>query len=121
MNIDNAAVSTEPQQQQQQQEGNQDNNEQQLANNDSTNPPSSAAKRIEWYKRTQIVIPVSSSTKQLTPRLLQRFFGIRGVAAQQLILALVDSNGVPTQNVLYNYIQAPLEGPGMADLELLDD
>lgn len=125
--------------------------------------------------RTQIVVPVSSACRTLSPRLLQRFFDVRGVQAQQLLLAMVDSNGVVTRrcemvplfsrccagrlqstwhefgmlaivactpaqtfitailtqpglqsmplpcSCLYNYIQAPLEGPGTANLELLDD
>lgn len=128
--------------------------------------------------RTQVVVPVSSAYGQLTPELLQRLFSVRGVQAQQLLLALVDSNGVVTRrwavgpnaalgwcdcwgcsrhalctaealhclrryncaaaahapallswllllflpcSCLYNYIQAPLEGPGTANLELLDD
>ena len=48
-------------------------------------------------QRTQIVVPVSSSYAQLTPQLLQQLFSIRGVQAQQLLLALVDSNGVVTR------------------------
>ena len=128
--------------------------------------------------RTQVVVPVSSAYGQLTPELLQRLFSVRGVQAQQLLLALVDSNGVVTRrwaagdaasgrcgcwgcsrralctaealrclrrhscaaaahapallsccscfsclprSCLYNYIQAPLEGPGTANLDLLDD
>ena len=71
--------------------------------------------------RTQIVVPLSSACDHLTPELLQRLFSIKGVQAQQLILALVDSNGVVSRTCLYNYIQAPLEGPGTANLELLDD
>lgn len=71
--------------------------------------------------RTQIVVPVSSACDHLTPELLQRLFSIRGVKAQQLILALVDSHGVVSRTCMYNYIQAPLEGPGTATLELLDD
>ena len=71
--------------------------------------------------RTQLVVPISSGYAQLTPELLQRFFLVRGVQVQQMILGLVDSNGVVTRCCLYNYIQAPLEGPGMANLELLDD
>lgn len=47
--------------------------------------------------RTQIVVPVSSACHALTPCLLQRFFDVRGVQAQQLLLALVDSNGVVTR------------------------
>ncbi|GAB4821387.1 hypothetical protein N2152v2_008433 [Parachlorella kessleri] len=71
--------------------------------------------------RTQIVVPLSSACDHLTPELLQRLFSIKGVQAQQLILALVDSSGVVSRTCLYNYIQAPLEGPGTANLELLDD
>ena len=73
--------------------------------------------------RTQILVPVSSACDHLTPELLQRLFNIslRGVAAQQLLLALVDSHGVVTRACLFNYIQSPLEGPGTANLELLDD
>ncbi len=71
--------------------------------------------------RTQLLVPVSSSYAKLTPELLQRFFLVRGVQVQQMILGLVDSNGVVTRCCLYNYIQAPLEGPGTANLELLDD
>ena len=41
--------------------------------------------------------------------------------AQQLLLALVDANGVVTRCCCFNYVQAPLEGPGTATLELLDD
>ncbi|KFM27218.1 hypothetical protein F751_4488 [Auxenochlorella protothecoides] len=69
----------------------------------------------------QIIVPVGSACTSLTPALLQRFFSIRGVAAQQLLLALVDGNGMVSRTCLFNYIQAPLEGPGTADLDLLDD
>lgn len=72
-------------------------------------------------RRTQILVPISSDCSSLTPRLLARLFSIRGVSAQQLLLALVDGNGVVSRTCLFNYIQAPLEGPGTADLELLDD
>lgn len=71
--------------------------------------------------RSQIIVPVGSACTSLTPALLQRFFSIRGVAAQQLLLALVDGNGMVSRTCLFNYIQAPLEGPGTADLDLLDD
>jgi hypothetical protein len=71
--------------------------------------------------RTQLVVPLSSACGELTPLLLHRLFAIRGVQAQQLLLALVDSHGVVTRQTMYNYVQAPLEGPGAADLELLDD
>lgn len=71
--------------------------------------------------RTQIIVPISSACLELTPRLLHRMFSVRGVSAQQLLLALVDANGVVTRSCLYNYIQPPLEGPGTANLELLDD
>lgn len=80
-----------------------------------------ATKQEQVVTRTQIIVPVSSSSKHLTPALLQSFFSIRGVTAQQLLLALVDGNGVVSRTCLYNYIQAPLEGPGTADLDLLDD
>ena len=142
--------------------------------------PEASAAALPPKQRTQIVVPVSSSHPQLTPELLQRLFSVRGVQAQQLLLALVDSNGVVTRrwepcmhagmlhvpllpcrclcccrqrrrrvfnppsacpalaaaqhaclrvclpgpapcSCLYNYIQAPLEGPGTANLELLDD
>lgn len=71
--------------------------------------------------RTQLVVPISSAYTDLTPELLQRLFLVRGVQVQQMILGLVDSNGVVTKCCLFNYIQAPLEGPGTANLELLDD
>lgn len=80
-------------------------------------PPAQQQARL----RTQVVVPVSSGHGGLTPRLLQRLFDIRGVAVQQLLLALVDGHGVVTRSCLYNYIQAPLEGPGTAALDLLDD
>jgi hypothetical protein len=86
------------------------------------NPKSAAeSKNIEPVIRTQLLVPVSSASTVLTPELLQRFFLVRGVQVQQMILGLVDSNGVVTRCCLYNYIQAPLEGPGTANLELLDD
>lgn len=71
--------------------------------------------------RIQIVVPLSSSSNELTPRLLRRVFAIKGVQAQQLLLAFVDANGNVSRTCLYNYIQSPLEGPGTADLELLDE
>jgi hypothetical protein len=71
--------------------------------------------------RTQILVPISSACARITPRLLQRLFSIRGIQAQALLLGLVDSHGVVTRSSLYNYIQAPLEGPGTANLELIDD
>lgn len=76
---------------------------------------------VEPKIRTQLLVPVSSACAELTPELLQRFFLVRGVQVQQMILGLVDSNGVVTRCCLYNYIQAPLEGPGTANLKLLDD
>lgn len=72
-------------------------------------------------EQTQVIVPVSSACTSLTPRLLSRTFSISGETAQQLLLALVDSHGAVTRSCLYNYIQSPLEGPGTADLELLDD
>lgn len=71
--------------------------------------------------RAQILVPVASSCQALTPALLHRLFAIRGASAQQLLLALVDENGVVSRTCLYNYIQSPLQGPGTADLDLLDD
>ena len=56
-----------------------------------------AAAALPPKLRTQILVPVSSACRQLTPRLLQRLFAVRGVQAQQLLLALVDSNGVVTR------------------------
>ena len=76
---------------------------------------------MKFTPRTQLVIPISSSCSELTPRLLQRFFAVRGVAVQQVILALVDGNATVSRCCLYNYIQAPLEGPGTAILQLLSD
>lgn len=71
--------------------------------------------------RTQLIIPVSSASNKITPALLQTFFSVRGVQVQQMILGLVDSNGIVSRCCMYNYIQAPLEGPGTANLQLLDD
>lgn len=71
--------------------------------------------------RTQLIVPVTSASCEVTPLLLQRVFAVRGVSVQQILLGLVDSNGVVTRCCLYNYIQPPLEGPGTANLELLDD
>lgn len=71
-----------------------------------------------WRTRTQIVVPVSSASGRLTPRALSRMFCVRGVDAQQMLLALVDGHGVVSRTSMYNYIQAPLEGAGMADLVL---
>lgn len=71
--------------------------------------------------RTQLVIPVSSSCMRFSPRLLQKFFSVRGVSVQQVILALVDANATVSRCCLYNYIQPPLEGPGTATLEMLLD
>ena len=84
-------------------------------------PPLSTTEETATTVRAQLVIPVSSAHAGLTPELLRRFFAVRGVQVQQLILGLVDSNGVVTRCCLYNYIQAPLEGPGTATLELLDE
>ena len=65
---------------------------------DATEPPAAAAAAaLPPKQRTQIVVPVSSSHPHLTPQLLQRLFSVRGVQAQQLLLALVDSNGVVTR------------------------
>jgi len=69
----------------------------------------------------QIIVPVTSASSELTPRLLQRMFSVREVQAEQLLFALVDSNGVVTRSCLYNYIQAPLEGTGTASLELFGE
>lgn len=66
----------------------------------------------------QILIPMSSSCHALTPRVMARFFAIKGEAVQQLLLALVDTFGIVTRTSLYNYIQMPLEGSGMAALKL---
>lgn len=94
---------------------------------ESAKEPTPAAPQIDTEEpeepkiRTQLLVPVSSASAKLTPALLQRFFRVRGVQVQQLILGLVDSNGVVTRCCLYNYIQAPLGGPGQANLELLDD
>lgn len=84
-------------------------------------PQAEAAAAVLVSTRTQILVPVSSGYPAITPELLQRLFSIRGVKAQQLLLALVDSHGVVTRNCLYNYIQAPLEGPGTADLVLMEE
>ena len=70
--------------------------------------PTLAPGLLEVVTRTQILVPVSSGYAGITPELLQRLFCIRGVAAQQLLLALVDSHGVVTRNCLYNYIQVVL-------------
>lgn len=91
------------------------------ATNPSAAPETEPQEPIEPKIRTQLLVPVSSACAELTPELLQRFFLVRGVQVQQMILGLVDSNGVVTRCCLYNYIQAPLEGPGTANLELLDD
>jgi hypothetical protein len=88
---------------------------------EGTTPASAPQDVVEPKIRTQLLVPVSSAYAELTPELLQRFFLVRGVQVQQMILGLVDSNGVVTRCCLYNYIQAPLEGPGTANLELLDD
>lgn len=85
------------------------------------NPHPSSQEHKEPTIRIQIIVPLSSASKQLTPLLLQRLFSIRGIHAQQLLLGLVDGNGMVSRSCLYNYIQSPLEGPGTADLELLDD
>jgi len=71
--------------------------------------------------RTSVLVPISSSNAEITPLLLQQLFSVKGVQAQALLLGLIDAHGVVTRSSLYNYIQAPLEGPGMANLELVDD
>lgn len=71
--------------------------------------------------RTSIMVPISSSSAEITPLLMQRLFNVKGVQAQALLLGLIDAHGVVTRSSLYNYIQTPLEGPGMANLELVDD
>lgn len=68
--------------------------------------------------RTQLIVPVSSSYSELTPLTLQRFFSVQGEEVQQVLLGLVDSNGVVSRSSLFNYIQNPLEGPGTAILDL---
>jgi hypothetical protein len=68
--------------------------------------------------RTQLIVPLSSSYPDLTPLTLQRFFRVQGEEVQQLLLGLVDSNGVVSRSSLFNYIQSPLEGPGTAILDL---
>ena len=102
-------------------EGDAEEEEEELEAPKPTLPSKPVVQNVEPTIRTQLLVPVSSACAELTPELLQRFFLVRGVQVQQMILGLVDSNGVVTRCCLYNYIQAPLEGPGTANLELLDD
>ena len=64
----------------------------------------------------QILIPVSSGLMDLTPRILHRMCSLGHRLAQQVILCMVDSNGVVTRCCLYDYIQAPLGTTGEAAL-----
>lgn len=64
----------------------------------------------------QILIPVSSGLMDLTPRILHRMCSLGHKLAQQVILCMVDSNGVVTRCCLYDYIQAPLGTTGEAAL-----
>lgn len=64
----------------------------------------------------QILVPVSSSFNNLTPRRIHTMCSLGHTLAQQVILCLVDSNGVVTRCCLYDYIQAPLGGAGEATL-----
>jgi hypothetical protein len=61
----------------------------------------------------QLVVPVSSSLSMLTPRLVHRVCSLGHGTARQMILGLVDSNGVVSRCCLYDYIQAPLEASGV--------
>ncbi|KAI8112416.1 hypothetical protein M9434_003739 [Picochlorum sp. BPE23] len=61
----------------------------------------------------QLVVPVSSSLSMLTPRLVHRVCSLGHGTARQVILGLVDSNGVVSRCCLYDYIQAPLEASGV--------
>ena len=64
----------------------------------------------------QILVPISSSFDALTPRIIHTMCSLGHELAQQVIMCLVDSNGVVTRCCVYDYIQAPLEGTGEAAL-----
>lgn len=65
---------------------------------------------------SELIVPVSSSCTCLTPRVVHSLCRLGHGRVHQVILGLVDSNGVVTRCCLYDYIQAPLGGTGTAQL-----
>ena len=69
--------------------------------------------KVTEVNATQLVVPVSSSMTTLTPRLVHGVCSLGHGTARQVILGIVDSNGVVSRCCLYDYIQAPLEASGV--------
>ena len=65
---------------------------------------------------SELIVPVSSACTCLTPTVLHSLCRLGHGRVHQVILGLVDSNGVVTRCCLYDYIQAPLGGTGTAQL-----
>lgn len=65
---------------------------------------------------SELIVPVGSSCTCLTPTILHSLCRLGHGRVHQVILGLVDSNGVVTRCCLYDYIQAPLGGTGTAQL-----
>ena len=63
--------------------------------------------------RTQVLVPVSSGTRNLTPRVMHSLCELGKGIAHQVLLSVVDSNGTATRCCLYDYIQGPLSTRGM--------
>ncbi len=61
----------------------------------------------------QVLVPVSSGTRDLTPRVLHSLCELGKGIAQQVLLSVVDSNGTATRCCLYDYIQGPLSTRGL--------
>ena len=53
----------------------------------------------------QVLVPVSSGTQSLTPRVMHSFCQLGKGVAQQVLLSVVDSNGTATRCCIYDYIQ----------------
>jgi hypothetical protein len=62
---------------------------------------------------TQVLVPVSSGLRYLTPRVIHSLCALGHGVAQQVFLCLCDSNGVVTRCCLYDYIQGPLSTRGV--------
>jgi hypothetical protein len=62
---------------------------------------------------TQVLVPVSSGTMNLTPRVMHSLCELGKGIAQQVLLSVVDSNGTATRCCLYDYIQGPLSTRGL--------
>jgi hypothetical protein len=61
----------------------------------------------------QVLVPVSSGTRALTPRVMHSLCELGKGVAQQVLLSVVDSNGTVTRCCLYDYVQGPLASRGV--------